>query len=185
MGEDRRTRCGHRGVVTAILGLAGLFVGIRSCSYSSSNYAEQHRPDVRNVGAPILIATPDPHIYIIQVNLQNHGPTAATGIMKIGTINSRKKTVTLLGDPISFTGLKPDKLRSTQGTSKISKDDLHDFIMICICFSDTYPDIPQPDFYGVPDQQPVLNGTNATFRPLHSEEQEKLLSDFPCSKMAN
>jgi hypothetical protein len=119
-------------IVTAILGLAGLFVGIRSCSYSSSNYAEQHRPDVRNIGAPILIETPDPHIYIIQVNLQNHGPTAATGIMKIGAINSPTKTVTLLGNPIHFTSLKPDKLRSTQGTSNIIKDNLHDFIMLCI-----------------------------------------------------
>jgi hypothetical protein len=154
--------------VTAVVGIAGIFIGVRSCSYNSSNYAEQHRPDVRKIGAPILIATSDPNIYIIQVNLQNHGPTAATGIMKIGTINSTTKKVTPLGDPINLASIKPDKLTVYSRYSKISKDDLHDFIMICIFYSDTHHDIPQPDFYGVPDQQPVLNGTNATFRALHA-----------------
>ena len=33
-------------IVTAILGLAGLFVGIRSCSYSSANYDAQNQPQI-------------------------------------------------------------------------------------------------------------------------------------------
>jgi hypothetical protein len=39
--------------VTAVIGIAGLIVGVRSCSYSSSTYNDQNRPALRmgNYGA--------------------------------------------------------------------------------------------------------------------------------------
>jgi hypothetical protein len=174
-------------LVAILISILSLCVAIVSCNIANSSLNIAKRSDVPNVqitGPPRLTATPDPNAYTLEVQFQNFGTEDGTGIIKTGTINRTTKEVALLDSPAKFTRFSPAKF-STTATFKVHKTELHDFLMICISYSDEHP-IPHsdPDFYSAPDQSPVLKGNAAPFGPVPTGERETLLAEFPCAELA-
>jgi hypothetical protein len=78
-------------VVTAIVGIVGVIIGVRSCSYSSSTYNEQNRPILTT-----LNYRADPNDVFVWT-LSNRGNEDATDIhFKFAGIDQDKKSATAL-----------------------------------------------------------------------------------------
>jgi hypothetical protein len=169
-------------ILGLVVAFASLCVAIYSCHNSNVSLDIAQRGDAPNIqimGGRVE-ATPDPDKYDLSFYFENYGRRDASGIIKVGSINSTTKEVSLLGFPVRFTRLSSAKSESTPATFTVPKSDLHNFLMFCISYSDEHTDSPPPDFYSVPDRPASV----ATFSLANAGERETLLSGFSCVKLA-
>jgi hypothetical protein len=131
-------------VIGVLIAVASLWVSCSSQDIANSSLAIAKRNDVPNVQIMQqlrLEATSDPNTYTLKVFFQNFGTKDATGTIKIGAINSTTKEVALIDAPERFTRLSPKKTGSTTAMFTVRKAALHDFLMVCVLYSDKNPDI--------------------------------------------
>jgi hypothetical protein len=170
------------------LAFPALILSFASLWVATSSYHIARRGVVPSVVATgtRMKATPDTNLYTLEVYFQKGGKEDATGItLAAGTINLTTKETKALASA-QFARLSTGWGASTARLS-IRKADLLNFLAICISYSDGSGDTLAPNvtFYTVPDNPPVLNGSDAVPMSAAAEEREMLLSGFSCAKMTN
>lgn len=165
--------------VATALGLAGLFVSIRSCSYSSSNYEAQNRPELRM--GNFTSAADD--LFTWQVS--NNGNEDARDIhFKFAGIDSDMHSATPLApESPSLWPLLP-KLNTTTGWVKIHVSrDKFPYLLVCVDYKgergEQFP--ADSDFLMLAGWGPNIPNLAMPPRP-EVAERDKLQAKFSCGK---
>jgi hypothetical protein len=170
-----------------ILAIPALLISFASLLVAISSLHIAGRSTVPLVAAKgtRIKATPDPNTYTLEVYFQNDGKQDATAVtLKAGTTDLSTKQTKLL-DSRDFARLQAGLWESTTARLNIRRAELQKFIVICISYSDDHADTlaPAVTFYSVPDNPPLLGGSDVVPVSVPAEERETLLSWFSCAKM--